>query len=273
MSTLRVERVMQCPFSTTMHRIAEYIDANHGVLPLTLPARAFGIPSLFAVRRDAVVRFLVTRDATSTQKTLEAIAISWSPEEGGRLPAFTGLITARPHSNGVLVTLDGRYTPPFHWLGAIFDRAVGHRAAVACCEALLADMQRSLEIVAIAFGLRIGSSPCVRSAFMLEGIVGTLCAILILTRGANALLFIVAIWAGVTGLLEIAAALALPSASWIIATLGVASLGFGVALFAWPTIAVRTFVDLMTSYTILAAILFLSAALTLRRVHLRRIPA
>lgn len=128
-------------------------------------------------------------------------------------------------------------------------------------------------LVAIAFGLRIGSSPWVRSAFMLEGIVGTLCAMLILTRGANALLFIVAIWAGVTGLLEIAAALALPSASWIIATLGVASLGFGAALFAWPTIAVRPFVDLMTSYTILAAILFLSAALMLRRVHLRRISA
>lgn len=145
MSTLRVERVIQCPFSTTMHRITEYIDANHGVLPLTLPARAFGIPSLFAVRRDVAVRFFVTRDATSTQRTLEAIAISWSPEEGGRFPAFTGLITARPHSNGVLVTLDGRYTPPFHWFGMMFDRAFGHRAAIACCDALLADIQRALE--------------------------------------------------------------------------------------------------------------------------------
>ena len=145
MSTLRVERVIQCPFSTTMHRITEYIDANHGVLPLTLPARAFGIPSLFAVRRDVVVRFFVTRDATSTQRTFEAIAISWSPEEGGRFPAFTGLITARPHSNGVLVTLDGRYTPPFHWFGMMFDRAFGHRAAIACCDALLADIQRALE--------------------------------------------------------------------------------------------------------------------------------
>ena len=128
-------------------------------------------------------------------------------------------------------------------------------------------------VVAIALGVRIGSSPWIRSAFMLEGAAGALCAILILTLGSNALIFIVAIWAGVTGLLEIAAALALPSASWIIATLGIASLGFGAALFAWPAIGIRTFVDLMTSYTVLAAILFFSAALILRRLHLRRISA
>ena len=123
-------------------------------------------------------------------------------------------------------------------------------------------------VLAIAFGAEIRSSRWIRATFLLEGIAGIVASIFVLTSGTNRtdLILIVAVWAVLTGLLEIAAATALPNASWLVATLGFVSLGFGAVLFAWPMIALLTFLSLMTSYAVIAAVLFLLAALVLRRV-------
>lgn len=142
---MHAERVVQSPYSTTIPRVAEYLDENHGVLPLTVPLRAFGLPSLFALRRNVIVRFLIARDGTYSSRVADAITISWKPQNGGPMPAFQGRITAHPHNTGVLLALDGAYTPPLRWLGAIFDAAFGRRAAHACADALLIDVQRHLE--------------------------------------------------------------------------------------------------------------------------------
>jgi len=123
-------------------------------------------------------------------------------------------------------------------------------------------------VLAIAFGAEIRSSRWIRGTFLLEGIAGIVASIFVLTSGTNRtdLILIVAVWAVLTGLLEIAAATALPNASWLVASLGFVSLGFGAVLFAWPMIALLTFLYLMTSYAVIAAVVFLLAALVLRRV-------
>jgi len=123
-------------------------------------------------------------------------------------------------------------------------------------------------VLAIAFGAEIRSSRWIRGTFLLEGIAGIVASIFVLTSGTNRtdLILIVAVWAVLTGLLEIAAATALPNASWLVASLGFVSLGFGAVLFAWPLIALLTFLYLMTSYAVIAAVVFLLAALVLRRV-------
>ena len=123
-------------------------------------------------------------------------------------------------------------------------------------------------VLAIAFGAEIRSSRWICGTFLLEGIAGIVASIFVLTSGTNRtdLILIVAVWAVLTGLLEIAAATALPNASWLVASLGFVSLGFGAVLFAWPLIALLTFLYLMTSYAVIAAVVFLLAALVLRRV-------
>jgi len=93
------------------------------------------------------------------------------------------------------------------------------------------------------------------------GLVGILAGLAILRwPGLSALfvLYLVAAWAAVTGIVRIVGAIAdheaLPHA-WLVALAGVVSVLFGIAMFAWPGVGVLTLVYLVGSYAIVYGVI------------------
>lgn len=144
MTTILLERRIAAPASSTIDRVAEYVDVHHGTLPLNVMLHAFGLPSFLALRHDAHAQIALTCDERCVGRERDAIALTWAPEFGEPFPTFRGTITARPHNDGAIVTLEGGYRPPFGWFGACFDRLFGRRVALACASTLLIDIERFL---------------------------------------------------------------------------------------------------------------------------------
>lgn len=106
---------------------------------------------------------------------------------------------------------------------------------------------------------------------VLEGAVGIGIGVLtLLAPGitALALLFYIAIWAIATGVLEIAAALALRKeieGEWLLVLGGLVSVAFGVLLMARPGAGALAVLWLIGAYAIAFGVLFLFLGLKLRR--------
>jgi uncharacterized membrane protein HdeD (DUF308 family) len=93
------------------------------------------------------------------------------------------------------------------------------------------------------------------------GLVGILVGLAILRwPGLSALfvLYLVAIWAIMMGIVRIVGAIAdreaLPHA-WLVALAGVASVLYGIAMFAWPGVGLLTLVYLVGSYAIVYGVI------------------
>ena len=93
------------------------------------------------------------------------------------------------------------------------------------------------------------------------GLVGILAGLAILRwPGLSALfvLYLVAIWAIMMGIVRIVGAIAdreaLPHA-WLVALAGVASVLYGIAMFAWPGVGLLTLVYLVGSYAIVYGVI------------------
>ncbi len=87
---------------------------------------------------------------------------------------------------------------------------------------------------------------------------------------ALVLLFIIAAWAIVTGIAEIAAAVELRrlvSGEWMLALAGVLSIAFGVLLFAAPGAGALAVVWLIGGYAIVFGVLLVGLGVKLHRVH------
>jgi uncharacterized membrane protein HdeD (DUF308 family) len=119
----------------------------------------------------------------------------------------------------------------------------------------------------IGFGLAIRTSPLIRFAFVLEGVVGIVASIFVVTHAAghSYFIFTLAVWALASGLLEITGATILPKSAWLVAVLGAVSIAFGVVLFFFPEIAAYSFLYLLAGYVGVVAVLFGFFALDLRR--------
>ncbi len=108
---------------------------------------------------------------------------------------------------------------------------------------------------------------------LLEGLVGIAAGILtFLYPGMTTLvlLYIMAAWAVVTGVLEILAALRLRAhlrSEWALALGGLASIVFGVILFVFPAAGALAWVWLIGAYAIIFGILLLAFGLRLRGWH------
>jgi uncharacterized membrane protein HdeD (DUF308 family) len=104
--------------------------------------------------------------------------------------------------------------------------------------------------------------------YVLEGIIGIGLAILILSYpviSERALIYVIAAWAILTGILEIMAGFELPIArDWLLALAGVASVVFGVLVFANPVAGALAIVWLIGIYAILFGIVLLVFAFRLR---------
>jgi uncharacterized membrane protein HdeD (DUF308 family) len=108
-------------------------------------------------------------------------------------------------------------------------------------------------------------------AFALEGIVGLVIAAIVLFRpglAALALYYTIAIWAILTGIFEIVAAVQMraliPNEFWLILG-GILSIVFGVLLFVFPLIGILTVIYLIGFYAILFGIVMIVFSFRLRR--------
>jgi uncharacterized membrane protein HdeD (DUF308 family) len=88
------------------------------------------------------------------------------------------------------------------------------------------------------------------------------------------LIYIIAAWAVITGVLEIAAAVRLRrhiTGEWLLVLAGIASIGFGVLLFAAPGPGAVVIAWWTGAYIFLFGVLMLGLAFRLRRWHTLRL--
>lgn len=111
---------------------------------------------------------------------------------------------------------------------------------------------------------------------VVEGVVGVAAGIVSFAHPAataHALVFLVAAWAILTGVLEIAAAVRLRrviSGEWALGALGVVSLLLGVGLLAEPGAGLAVIVWMIGAYALLFGLGLLSLAWRLRRLNTDR---
>jgi uncharacterized membrane protein HdeD (DUF308 family) len=129
-------------------------------------------------------------------------------------------------------------------------------------------------VVAILGALR--ASDRGRSAWplALEGVFGIALGIFALARPMSVVavaFFLVAIWALVTGVLELIEASGLHLGSeWLLTLSGVVRIAFGVLLFVRPGAGVMTLLWITAGYALIDGILLVGLALRLRRAVERR---
>jgi uncharacterized membrane protein HdeD (DUF308 family) len=109
-------------------------------------------------------------------------------------------------------------------------------------------------------------------AFAIEGLVGlAIAAITIFRPGITgyALYVTIAVWAVITGILELVAAIQLRrmiQGEWLLILGGVASIVFGGLLIAYPLSGVLTVIYLIGAYAIVFGVVFIGFAFRLRSV-------
>jgi len=107
-------------------------------------------------------------------------------------------------------------------------------------------------------------------ALMAEGVIGIAVGILALlwpVQMAIALIYLIAAWALVTGVLEIVAALQLRrevDGEWLLVMVGILSVFFGLALVLWPRAGALALLWLIGAYALLFGAFLLALALRLR---------
>jgi len=98
---------------------------------------------------------------------------------------------------------------------------------------------------------------------LVEGILGILAGIVAFVwPGITAFvfLFLIAVWAIVTGIMQIVAALTLPldtGREWLLGLAGLASIIFGILIALWPSIGLLTVIWLIGIYAIVFGILYI----------------
>jgi uncharacterized membrane protein HdeD (DUF308 family) len=124
-------------------------------------------------------------------------------------------------------------------------------------------------IIALVSAIRNTATPFPRWVVALDGVAGIAAGLLTFffpAATALALLYIIAVWALVTGSLLLGAAVTGPrfEPGWLMALDGVVSILFGIALIAWPGSGILAIVWALGLYTVVVGVWSLVAAY---RVH------
>lgn len=128
-------------------------------------------------------------------------------------------------------------------------------------------------ILAIVSAIRAAQGHRPWAAFLIEGAVGTIIGLVTFFMPGVTLAFLVAlvaVWAIVTGALEIAAAVRLRQhipGEWLLILTGVLSVIFGVLLFIAPITGALVIVWWLAAYALVFGILLLLLAFRLRGLH------
>jgi uncharacterized membrane protein HdeD (DUF308 family) len=130
-------------------------------------------------------------------------------------------------------------------------------------------------VFAIVVGLRAVERHQRSWPLMLEGIVDIAAGVTAVTWPALTallLLYLVSVWAMVTGILEIAAAIRLRrhiKSEWMLAVNGVISVLLGAFLIAPPRVGILTVVYWIGAYALIFGVMLLALGLRLRRLQPR----
>ncbi len=130
-------------------------------------------------------------------------------------------------------------------------------------------------VFAIVVGLRAVERHQRSWPLMLEGIVDIAAGVTAVTWPALTallLLYLVSVWAMVTGILEIAAAIRLRrhiKSEWMLAVNGVISVLLGAFLIAPPRVGILTVVYWIGAYALIFGVMLLALGLRLRRLQHR----
>jgi uncharacterized membrane protein HdeD (DUF308 family) len=133
-------------------------------------------------------------------------------------------------------------------------------------------------IFALVSAIRAGEAHQRWVALLVEGIVGIIiAAITFFYPGitALALYWLIAVWAVLTGILEIVAAVQLRQMiqnEWLLILSGVLSIAFGVLLVIYPLIGILTVIYLIGAYALIFGIMLIGFSIRLRGFN-RNVPA
>lgn len=126
-------------------------------------------------------------------------------------------------------------------------------------------------VFAVITGIRHSDEQERRWSVLLEGVVGVIAGVLTFLWPditALALLSIIAVWAVITGVLELAAAIRLRKVivgEWMLALSGIASIIFGLLLIAFPGSGVLALIWLIGGYAIVFGVLLIGVGFRVRR--------
>lgn len=157
MSAVRVERIVQCPFSVA-HEYAEdfFAHAAQGV-ELHVPLRDLAPTRGGHLRRH--VRLIAVRqpDEHEHGRPHDALEIDWTA--GTRFfPNFQGHLRLRIDTvETTRLALEGEYQPPFGPFGLVFDAVLGRRIARATMRELLQRLGDAMEQREVRY--RAGDTP------------------------------------------------------------------------------------------------------------------
>ena len=133
-------------------------------------------------------------------------------------------------------------------------------------------------IMAVIVSLQERISSARWIVLLLEGLASIIIGIVVLAwpgLGALLLLYLVAVWAIVTGILEISAAFMIPGSTaqeWALALAGILSVVFGILLIVRPGAGLLALLWLVGIYAIIFGLLFIVRAFQLRGKPIRSIP-
>ncbi len=125
----------------------------------------------------------------------------------------------------------------------------------------------------IAVAIQRGQAGARWGWFLFEGLVSIAAGVLTFAWPqitAMVLLYVIAVWAVVTGFAEIAAAWALRGSGgteWLLGLAGVLSIAFGVLLVLNPRSGALAVVGIIGAYAILFGVLLVAVGVRLHRVH------
>jgi hypothetical protein len=131
-----------CPFDQTPQAAAAYVaslpaaDGKHTV-PIRLHAGDLTIERLADIKIKHARAY----------PGFEIMEIAWKAHDGGPYPIFRGTLSVEDvGGNFSRLDLDGSYDPPLGIAGALFDKVVGHRIALAAARALLDEIKTGMEL-------------------------------------------------------------------------------------------------------------------------------
>jgi hypothetical protein len=134
MTSLRVTRYVDCPFSAVLEFAEKSLAQRHKFCMTPFQPLGQAVRLLHAS----------TADASDVARKHDALLVAWTPY-APLFPEFRGALTVRPKHRGVWLRLSGQYQPPFGRLGKFFDIVIGRFLAVRTLHRFLEELGAEIE--------------------------------------------------------------------------------------------------------------------------------
>jgi len=143
-SMVHVEKIADCPFSLSLEYASVVFPMLVGPEGVRIPYRTFFLPFRGAFTHAVSVKFACRPDDSEPGRPHDELYFAWNAHSPW-LPNFHGLVRFRIAGERTNVMLSGEYVPPLGAFGALFDRVIGHRFALATISDIVDRLTRALE--------------------------------------------------------------------------------------------------------------------------------